>query len=1061
MSRLIDDEEFIRLYTQPGNGYTDQELAERFEVGRDAIFKRRKRLEEAGYPIEPTERGRYKINREKLLSHIRVSQGEALVLYLATRRLSRSTRLAKRYVQNALEKLALALYKPMTEQLVKAAAGVPEHPEAKKREAILEVLIRGWTEQLKVHITYQGLKGDKPMNHTLSPYLIEPSPWSDSVYVIAKTNVWDGDPTPFQLERIEKASLSTEPFKVDPKFEQETLFKYAWGIWYSDKEPVTVKLRFSGREAIRRVGESVWHPQQQISQPDDQGRITWQAPIAEWREMLPWVRGWGADCEVLEPERLREELKADMKRSNRLYKIAAAGQNSPTDRLLRCWGKTGKDDREFHPALYHMLDVGHIAQQLLASPASPRWRQVLSRAFEVEPETLLDWLPWFVAMHDIGKISVPFQALNPAQKLRLESEGFAFGRWQRQYHLHHTFVGYLVLKDELSQLGLPERWLRAWREMIAGHHGVFGQANLDADKRTFRYIQEPDEWLQLRARAAQLLQSFLLRLPPGQWPEPTNISAVIMALTGFTILCDWLGSDSRYFTPHPYTDLPDYVLISRQQARQAVSQAGFFQPSRSNTPTAFESLFPGCTPARPLQQAIDAIPAELLAQPCLAIIEAPTGEGKTEAALALAHRLARSYGSDEFYCALPTMATSNQMFLRIQALLAPFGVGTVDQAELAALNVRHNALRVIGLAGKVVILDEVHAYDTYMTTIIEQMLRWLAALGSSVILLSATLPLSRRAALAQAYGVDLADQPIQEQAYPSLWLGSRAGTCHLTPPAYQPQRQFHLRHLHLPHDNAPTKARWLLDAVAGGGCACWITNTVDRAQQLAQAVDNLDPTTDLLLLHACFPLDDREHLEELIRQKYRPGGDRPARSIVIGTQVLEQSLDLDFDLMVSDLAPLDLLLQRMGRVHRHQNSRPEAHQAPHFWVNSELDPAQPERVQMGADRFYTEYILQKTWQTIANIRVITLPADYRPLIEAVYGTEPPQPGEALYEAWGKLHKQENKARDEAKLRLLAKPDPEQPFCRNNQTAFKEDEDSTAWFVAQTRLGQETVSLIPL
>ncbi|NJN98836.1 MAG: WYL domain-containing transcriptional regulator [Anaerolineales bacterium] len=326
MSRLIDDEEFIRLYTQPGDGFTDQELADRFEVGRDAIFKRRKKLEDAGYPIEATERGRYKINREKLLSHIRVSQGEALVLYLATRRLSRSTRLAKRYVQNALEKLALALYKPMTEQLVKAAAGVPEHPEAKKREAILEVLLRGWTEQLKVHISYQGLKGEKPMNHTISPYLIEPSPWSDSVYVIAKTNVWDGDPTPFQLERMEKASLSTEPFKIDPKFEQETLFKYAWGIWASDKEPVTVKLRFSGREAIRRVGESVWHPQQTISEPDEQGRVTWQAPIAEWREMLPWIRGWGASCEVLGPEGLHQALKREARRLAELYEVMAMGK---------------------------------------------------------------------------------------------------------------------------------------------------------------------------------------------------------------------------------------------------------------------------------------------------------------------------------------------------------------------------------------------------------------------------------------------------------------------------------------------------------------------------------------------------------------------------------------------------------------------------------------------------------------------------------------------------------------------------------------------------------------
>lgn len=319
MSKWIDDEELIRLYVQPGDGFTDQELADRFEVGREAIFKRRKKLQdEDGIPIEATERGRYKINREKFLSHIRVNQGEALVLYLATRRLSRSTRLAKRLVQNALEKLALALYKPMTERLVKAAAEVSEHPETKKREAVLEELIRGWTEQLKVHIRYRGLKSDKATNHTISPYLIEPSPWSDSVYVIGRTNVWD-DITPFQLERIEKASLSTEPFEVDPKFAEETLFKYAWGIWYSDKQPEPVKLRFSGREAIRRLRESVWHPKQTISEPDEQGRVIWEAPIAEWQEMLPWVRGWGADVEVVGPRELRETLIGEAKKLAEQY----------------------------------------------------------------------------------------------------------------------------------------------------------------------------------------------------------------------------------------------------------------------------------------------------------------------------------------------------------------------------------------------------------------------------------------------------------------------------------------------------------------------------------------------------------------------------------------------------------------------------------------------------------------------------------------------------------------------------------------------------------------------
>lgn len=228
----------------------------------------------------------------------------------------------------------------------------------------------------------------------------------------------------------------TEPFKIDPKFEQETLFKYAWGIWASDKEPVTVKLRFSGREAIRRVEESVWHPQQMISEPDEQGRVTWQAPIAEWCEMLPWVRGWGADVEVVEPMALRKAIFTEVHRLNRIYKIETITQDTTLSRLLRCWGKTSQEDWGFHPALFHMFDVGRVAQQLLTSPAYPRWRRILGQALNAEPETLVDWLPWFIAMHNIGKISVPFQAQNQTQKLRLETEGFTFGRWKPQYSPH-------------------------------------------------------------------------------------------------------------------------------------------------------------------------------------------------------------------------------------------------------------------------------------------------------------------------------------------------------------------------------------------------------------------------------------------------------------------------------------------------------------------------------------------------------------------------------------------------------------------------------------------------
>lgn len=778
--------------------------------------------------------------------------------------------------------------------------------------------------------------------------------------------------------------------------------------------------------------------------------------------------------------------------------------------LLLCWGKTTSFGHDYHPALYHLLDVGHVARQLLSDPASPRLRTVLAEALAAEPEQLADWLPWLIALHDIGKFSVPFQAQDTHQLSRLRAAGFEFSGWTPTHRLHHTHMGQIVLRTELTYLNMPPYLLRAWDEMLGGHHGSYASNQNAKDARsTLRAIGEPPQWAEWRQEAARLLETILLRHRPAIWPQPDNLSAAVAALTGFTILCDWLGSDARHFEAHSQTDLPTYILHSQAQALRSVTTAGFLQPTLSAAPTPFAQLFPDRAPGRPLQRAIDHIPDDVLRRPCLAIIEAPTGEGKTEAALTLAHRIGRLRGTDEFYCALPTTATSNQMFARLgrylveqlqlstgvklihgqaflieddlniqpmrngpydspqaalewfgpkkRSLLAPFGVGTIDQAELTALNVRHQALRLIGLAGKTVILDEVHAYDAYMTTIIERMLHWLRTLGASVILLSATLPLERRAALATAYGLPGGETLPTNDDYPSLWIGSPTGIYQTSPPAYRPTYRLDLGFIHWPHNEPAAKATWLLQQIAAGGCVCWIANTVRRAQELFAAIRTLDDIVPCDLLHAQFPLEDRHAREARIAAIYGPEGHRPARGIVIGTQVLEQSLDLDFDLMVSDLAPIDLLLQRAGRLHRHDRDRPPTHRAPRLWIEAELDTAS--ELQMGADRFYTEYLLRHTWETLHTRSHIQLPQDYRPLVETIYS--PPPPDSPLAAAWQELRALRANERQEALERLVGPPTPSQLFTIFNRIEFEEDEDAAAWIVAQTRLGPETITVIPL
>lgn len=778
--------------------------------------------------------------------------------------------------------------------------------------------------------------------------------------------------------------------------------------------------------------------------------------------------------------------------------------------LFDLWGKTvAGDPMAFHPALYHMLDAAQVARVLLGPAAPTGWRQALGRALGCGEDTACATVPWLVALHDLGKCSQAFQEMVPEQRARLAERGVPFGR-RAMSTLRHPVVGAAawaaLQSDPIGALPEPLSWAAC--QVVGGHHGVWLKAGQTRDAARRIAAMEPRYWAEARSAAVEWLWE---QLHPACPDGNLNLSTAIMCLSGFTILCDWLASDERFFPAAPDVAPEAYGALSEERARDAVRSAGFLQPSSSAASTAFGRLFADLGAPRPLQETVDAIPADLLAEPVLACIEAPTGEGKTEAALALAHRIGALRGTDALYYALPTMATSNQMFRRLKAhlterlgldaesrlvhgqahlltddlaprplpdgsdeehpmqswfaplkraLLAPFGVGTIDQAELAVLNVRHVALRAAGLAGKVVILDEVHAYDVYMTTIIERLLEWLRALGSSVIVLSATLPASRRRALIEAWTGAGAVPAAGDEPYPRLEIVSAAGRHVAAPPAFQPGRTIALGWLDVDEDAAEAQAAWLLARVAAGGCACWIANTVAGAQDLyralrAQASDDLP----LTLLHSRFPVAERERLEGEIMARYGPDSPDRRRGIVVGTQVLEQSLDLDFDLLATDLAPVDLLLQRAGRLHRHERpSRPLPQAA--LWVNV---PRQPGGAPAwGANAaIYAEYILRRTLGALAGRQALHLPADYRPLIEAVYADEAPADPD-LMPSWEAYTHAAYAARKEAQQRLVPAPFGEEAFCTAAaELHFQEQEDSAGWGIAQTRLGAESVTLLPL
>jgi CRISPR-associated endonuclease/helicase Cas3 len=459
---------------------------------------------------------------------------------------------------------------------------------------------------------------------------------------------------------------------------------------------------------------------------------------------------------------------------------------------------------------------------------------------------------------------------------------------------------------------------------------------------------------------------------------------------------------------------------------------------------------PGAS-ARPVQVAtLAAVRAQEV--PGMVIVEAPMGAGKTEAALLAAEQLAAVSGADGCFLALPTQATTDAMFGRIldwlerlpglpagatsvylahgkaslnddfqglvragrslgvdivdgcdtnsliahewlfgrkKGALASFVIGTIDQVLFAGLKSRHLALRHLALAGKVVIIDEVHAYDVYMSQYLDRVLHWLGAYGVPVVLLSATLPPARRSELLHAYASGSGQQTTTSDVagYPVV-----CGTGGIPPQPIATTGTPTPVVLERLDDDLDTLVEFLRERLAGGGCAVVVRNTVGRVQEAAARLEAEFGTDAVTVTHAQFLACDRAiNDQDLLHRFGRPGPTRkrPPLHIVVASQVVEQSLDVDFDLMVTDLAPIDLLLQRIGRLHRHDRERPVLLREPRCAVVGVQDwTAEPVRAVTGSRRVYGEHLLLRTAAVLPTAGgTIVLPTDIPTLVSKVYGEE--------------------------------------------------------------------------
>ncbi len=765
--------------------------------------------------------------------------------------------------------------------------------------------------------------------------------------------------------------------------------------------------------------------------------------------------------------------------SSREGRVNLSGQN-----IL--WAKRSPEKT----LLFHSIDAACCTQVLLSEGCMRPLCTYLSLQCKQTEQQILSLCGYLTSLHDIGKAHPFFQVKAPELLCvqTMKNQGLFRNVVLKKRFRHERYTKTIVQRIWRAQATFDEIWAENFSTVLSLHHqGKSGEGFRIADN------QNPKWWEEQQLELEQTLKTLFCE---EEWSmmQCGHLDGVCTTLTGLVILADWIASGS-HFDALDAKSVSAYQELSYKQALLAIQNYGLQHQPFLSYKKSFSELWPFLTQdsLRPIQiqcQNEQSNPAEFY------LIEAPMGEGKTESALYLSALLCQQYNKSGLYFALPTMATSNQMFRRVnelfheqnvgsakllhakaflldeikaniqsederetagawleplrRGLLSANAVGTIDQAMMAVLCAKYTVLRLLGLENKVLILDEIHAYDTYMSEIIDRLLAWCSALEIPVVMLSATLPSARKKELLFAYGAST-KEVISD--YPLITAVHGDG-CVRQIPSHNTYMslcfQFHFLKDH--ELEYAVREQW----ANVGGVFCVLVNTVKKARDVFLNLQVLEiPKEELLLFHARFPAKARNGLEERCISLCGKNGNRPKRLVVIGTQVLEQSLDVDFDAMFTELAPIDLLLQRAGRVFRHRDTtRPPKCTAPHIHVvcKSESDFGVAEVI-------YEKLLLQRTRDMIQAQPTLCIPKDMRRAIEEVYREEL-LPSEL--EIGAKKVFKEQLAQNHAKGVVLPLPEADSFFATQRGTPYdiftQDDEDKGLLGMAKTRLSEESVAL---
>lgn len=764
-----------------------------------------------------------------------------------------------------------------------------------------------------------------------------------------------------------------------------------------------------------------------------------------------------------------------------------------TNLALLPWGKWGNGEEPSLPVLAHMLDT--------AGTASILWDNIFTNTnkenlVNVTKLSELDTKKWFItiaALHDLGKVDPIFQ-------------GQLLSRDKAKFSKYYTSLNEKGLEHPSEDLSLffpknkaNEAWSRYRHEnrsaeglepngfqgflcsSIGGHHGIFQESKDITSSLIYSEWLKASSWgsLQQEIKAIILEVCDSEDIPFNQIETSRRTGPIVPLISGMIVLADWLASNEEFLASAPIELLADgedkYILYLQHREEEAKAKIEDWLGFANSPSGSFQELF-NFEPSRPVQEwAVKINPPEKPI-PNLNVVMVPMGEGKTETALML-HSIGQKVYGDGLLFALPTMATADAMFNRIQrfyrdtptvarlshgkailnafysdsnagnlntcenegeglrpsnwfngshrALLAPVTVSTCDQVLAAAISHKYIQMRLLSLSMKHLILDEVHLYDPYQHELLCRLLGWLAFLGSRVTLLSATLPEARVKSITKAWrkGLSMREDYVlipQEEdliSYPSITRIIGNETEHIKMKSFR-EVSLDISYTYVKEDTRESKVESILQVVreifssnpiARIGI---ILNTVDMAIDTAYELKNNGFINEII--HS--RMTARQKNEKTDRIIKNLGRNAPAVSqIVVGTQLLESSLDIDFDFMITELPNMAALLQRSGRLWRHSEKvdrlwiHPENLQYRNSLTNPSIRVIVPFLTENKLSRKnslpYSQAEINATWVSLnmGETKTINIPEDIQHLIDQSNIT------------WASLSKVEEGSKDESSI----------------------------------------------